>query len=105
MWAWQQKRPRALIWHKTAIFLSMDGLIFTKHLRVDSLTSNRYITAVKSIKYHVKYNIWPKLSFSDPPTPLSDLVFRPALSHFLADFNKKVSKCSVDHTASYKLVP
>ena len=38
--------------------------------------------------------------------PLPDLVFRAALSHFLADFNKKkVSKCSVDHTASYKLVP
>ena len=35
-------------------FLSMDGPIFTKLLRVDSLTSNRYITALKSIKYHVK---------------------------------------------------
>ena len=54
MWAWQQKRPRALIWRKTAIFLGMDGPIFTKLLRVDSLTSNRYITALKSIKYHVK---------------------------------------------------
>ena len=28
MWVWQQKRPRALIWRKTAIFLSMDGPIF-----------------------------------------------------------------------------
>ena len=48
------KAPRALIWHKTVIFLSMDGPIFTKLLRVDSLTSNRYITALKSIKYNVK---------------------------------------------------
>ena len=50
MWAWQQKRPRALIWRKTAIFLSMDGPIFTKLLRVDSLTSDRYTTALKSTK-------------------------------------------------------
>ena len=54
MWAWQQKRPRALIWRKTAILLSMDDPIFTKLLKVDSFTSNRYITALKSIKYHVK---------------------------------------------------
>ena len=54
MWAWQQKRPRALIWRKTAFLLSTDGPIFTKLLKVDSLTSNRYITALKSIKYHVK---------------------------------------------------
>ena len=54
MWAWQQKHPRALIWRKTAIFLGMDGPIFTKLLRVDSLTSKRYITALKLIKYHVK---------------------------------------------------
>ena len=54
MRAWQQKRPRALIWHKTAISSSMDGPIFTKLLRVDSLTSNRYITALKSINYYVK---------------------------------------------------
>ena len=50
-----------------------------------------HITALQSIKYYVKENIWPnKLSFSDPPqTPLPDLVFRAALSHFLANFNKK----------------
>ena len=28
MWAWQQKRPRALIWRKTAIFLGMDGRFY-----------------------------------------------------------------------------
>ena len=28
MWAWQQKHPRALIWRKTDIFLSMDGPFF-----------------------------------------------------------------------------
>ena len=54
MWVWQQKRLCALFWCKTAILLSTDGLIFTKLLKVYSLTSNRYITALKSIKYHVK---------------------------------------------------
>ena len=35
-------------------FLEHEWSDFTKLLRVDSLTSNRYITALKSIKYHVK---------------------------------------------------
>ena len=54
MWPWQQKRPRAFIWRKTAILLSADDPIFTKLVKVNSLTLNRYITALKSIKYHVK---------------------------------------------------
>ena len=48
------KRPRALIWRKTVILLSTMVHFFRKLLKVDSLTSNRYITVLKSIKYHLK---------------------------------------------------
>ena len=66
----------------------------------------RYITATKSIRYYVKSSIWPKLTLLRPPqTPLIGFSFLGGTVSFLADFNKKVSKCSVDHTSSYKLVP
>ena len=46
----KQKNARALIWRKTAILFSTDGPIFTKLLKVDSLTLNRYKTA--EVGYH-----------------------------------------------------
>ena len=85
MWAWQQKRPRAIFWCKTAIFIKNGWSDFYELLKVDSLTSNRCTAALTSIKYHLKYIV----IFGPPQTPLRDLVFRAALSHFLANFKKK----------------
>ena len=62
------------------------------------------ITKINKISCKIKY-FDQIVIFGPPQSPFAGLVFRVALSHFLANFNKKMSKCSVDHTASYKLVP
>ena len=67
MWAWQQKRPRALIWRKTAILLSTDGPILTKLLKVDSLTLNRYITTLKINKISCKIKYLAQIVIFRPP--------------------------------------
>ena len=77
------KAPPCFNLAQNSHFIQNDSLISMKLLEMYSLTSNRYITATKSIKYDVKY-LTQIVIFRHP---LSDLVFWAALSHFLADFN------------------
>ena len=61
------KRPQTPMLTLTVISTNMDGPIFLKLLQMDSLTTKRNKTALKSTKYGVKYDISSKLSFLGPP--------------------------------------
>ena len=64
-------------------------------------------TKINTVWCNIRYLVQIVIFRTPHRPPSSDFVFWTALSHFLADFNKKkkVSKCSGDHTVSNKLVP
>ena len=79
--------------HKAAVFMRTERLIFTKPLKMNSLTSKTYIAALKLIRKGVKLDIWSKLCVLRPQqTPWSKsffFFFLPALSHFSTDILKE----------------
>ena len=76
MWAWQQKRPRALIWHKTAIFLSMDGQIFTETFESGFFDFKQIHNSTKINKISCKIKYLDQIVIFRPPTdPLAAFSF------------------------------